>query len=363
MTEALNKIKTLIEESKSFGLLLDPNPEEHEFLAREILEQVITQKKLPIVSLPELSKINKEKWSPVLKEKLAVFVPHKTSIRLPKQKYLVEEVAYEENEEYLSFVLTPKKGGLLKEDLVLENLPPQVDTAFCLFENETKIETFKNDITLPSKEKIVYITPNEKTITEKVFSIAEIFNPNILTDKNISTLLFAALLKETNEFSENITKETLSLGSLFLENGARKETINSITEKEKTAFSAQILGRMLARTYIDDVMKTSWSFLNQRDMQKTNQVSVSPNFLYNLLKKIRTLIPPQKLHVLIWQSKEGIRALITAAAHKNEQYLLPLAQKFQTEPQSRFFIVGPFENFSQAESKLRQTLKEEINNL
>jgi len=363
-SETLNKIKRLIESSKSFGILLDQNPEEHEFLAKEILEHVITDKNLPSITLPEDLDEHKNKWKPILKEKIKTYIPQKSSIKLPKDKYKIKELSYEEDDDYLSLILTPQNGNLLKEDVLIENTPPETDLLFCLFERESKLDLYKEKIKIPEREKIIFINPCEKTLTEKIFTVAEIFNPNLLTDKNLTTLLHAALLKETENLKESSTKETLSLASLFLENGAETEIINNVLNKEKSTSITQIIGRVLARTYIDEVPKISWSFLNQRDLQKTNQSAntTSSTFFFNLLKKIRNILPPLKLHILLWQSAGGVNALITGPFSKNESYILPLASKLKAKTQSRFFVAGPFENFSQAESILKKQLKEEIIN-
>ncbi len=359
----LNKIKNLIETSRSFAILTNTDAEEHEILAKEILERVLADKNLPFVSLPQETNPLREKWSAILKPANQCSLLQKTSIKLPKDKCEVKEISYEEDENHLSFIITSPKSGISKEDLILENLPPQVDAVFCFFEDEEKLKGFENKAQLPPLERIVFITPNERTITEKIIDIASLFNPALLNSGGIPTLLFAALIKETNNFTERITKNTLYLASLLLEKGAEKETVLSITDKEKSPFYVQLLGRLLARTYVDDLLNVSWSFINQRDLQKTNATGASPAFLYELIKKTRNFLPPQKLHILIWQSIDGIKALVAAPADKNEKYLLPWSQKLQTVPQSRFFIAGPFTNFSQAEIKLRQILKEEIHNL
>lgn len=360
MSEALNKIKSLIENSKSFGIFLGQNFEEHEFLLKEILEQIISMKNLPVLSFPNDAAPQKEKWATVLKERPTVFIPQKSSIMLPKDKYQIKELSYEEDDKYFSLVFTPQNGGLNKEDIIVSNMLPQVDMAFCFFENEEKTEFFKDKVRMPSRERIIFVCAGEKTLTEKVFSIAGIFDPNFLRDKSLATLFYVALLKETASFSEKAGKEPLSLGSLFLENGADRKAVEAILEKEKSLFFAQLVGRTLARTYVDGVLKTSWSFLNQRDIQKTNQASLSdtPAYFYDILKKIRTMLPPQKLYILLWQSLSGVRAVLTGPFGGSEAYLAPFAHKLGVEMNSRFFVAGPFENFSLAEAKLRQELKD-----
>lgn len=359
----LDKIKTLIESSKSFGILLDANPEEHELLLREALRETILSKDIPVINLPGDPKDFREKWSEILKEENKNTLPQKTSIKIPKKKYNIKGVSYKEDEENVSLVIDLPQNELVLEDLCLEKLPPEADVVFCLFDDETRLEKFKDEINIPKQDKTIFIKTNEKTLTSKIFDILKIFDRSIHENKERMTILFAALAIETNNFSEKMTKETFSLADFFVKNQAETKTISKITEKEKKSSTAQLTGRILARTYVDEFFSISWSFLNNKDLQKTNNISIPLLSLYKLLKNVRLFIPQQNLYVLLWQTKEGIKALVTASENKSREYLVPFAEKVHASLQSRFFVTGPFENFSEAEKKLRQSFKEEINSV
>ncbi|MBU1179055.1 hypothetical protein KKB69_01850 [Patescibacteria group bacterium] len=353
----IERIKPLIENSGSFGLLTDQNPEDHEFLAKEALKKTISQKFLPVLDLPRPHTELLEKWSAIIKPVQEIEFPKKTLLKLPKSKYGIKEVAYKEDGENLALVITSDNGLISSNDISFETLLPETETVFCFFENQAKLEKFQGMLQLPDNEKIVFLSPNRRTQTEKVFEIIKIFNPDILEDAGISSLLYAALVSETNNFSEKNTKEVLSLGSLLLENTIQHEIISEILEKEKSDISPQLFGRALARTFIDPLLNISWSFLNSRDLQKTNSSSISLKSLYKITQKISKIITSQNLHILIWQSIDGIQALVAAGKGRNESFLLPFAEKMNAAPQSRFFTVGPFKNFSEAEIYLRDALK------
>lgn len=363
MEATLEKIKTLVAGSKSFGILLDDNPEEYESLLKEILKETIASKDIPVVSLPEDPEGFREKWSEILKERSESVLPRKTSIKIPKEKYKINQISYKEDAESVSLVIDLPQEDLVLEDLRLEKLPPEADAIFCFFENEEKLSKFKNDVSAPSRDKIIFIKTTEKTLTGKIFDILKTFNPNAAEDKNATTILYASLLLETNHFSEKTTKETFSLAKLFAENGADIKTVSKILEKNKKTSVAQLVGRILARTYVDEFFGISWSFLNSKDLQKTNNVSIKEPALYGLLKNVRSFIPQQNLYVLLWQTAEGIKALITASENKSGEYLVPFAEKVGAHLKSRFFTVGYFENFSEAEKHLRHSFKEEINSV
>lgn len=352
----LNKIKTIIENSGSFAILLDKKPEEYEFLAAEALKQALNIKNRPVLILPPDAGRFKEKWGAILQSEKIVPFPQKTTIKLPKKTCEIEKISYKEEDGYLSFIITSGNNGILsKEDISLEKSVPEAESVFCFFEKREGIKKFENSIVLPSNEKMIFITPNNKTLTEKCFNIIKFLDENILNDKNISSLLFASLIIETENFAET-TEPTLRLGAFLAERGERQEKVMEILKKEKDPSFAQILGRVLARTYVDNLLGVSWSFLNYKDFQKTNNIPPSPLFLYGLLKKVRLFIN-QNLYILIWQSVNGIMATVTASKDKNREYLSLFAEKMQANLESRFFTIGPFENFSQAEINIRKAIK------
>lgn len=352
-----NDIKHLIETSKSFGILLEEKAEDYELLAKDLLIKILSLKQIPVASFPGDREAYKEKWGAIVKPHETIPVPHKTSIRLPKEKYNIKEVSYEENAEDLSLVITSKNGRLLKEELIFENLPPQVDALICFLKDESSVNLFKNRLQIPEKEKIVFVKKGErKTFTEGIFELSKTFEPDPLYDRDAATLFLAMLLEETNNLTENINKDLLSLGSVLLEKGAQAEIIQEIRNAEKTK-GFHLLGRLLARTYLDETLQCSWSFLNMRDFQKTNHDAAARE-LNGLLKQAGQLVPKQKFRVLIWQTSGRVDAIMAAGEQHAEKNLSDIAQKAGIDSNNGFFLAGPFENFSQAEIKIRQLLKE-----
>ncbi len=354
----IEKITNIIKNSKSFGILTDQNPEEYEFLLKEVIKKTILKNELPVLGLPQEQPELKEKWSNIIKPSNLIGFPKKTLIKLPKEKYGIKEVSYKKQGSDLAFVLTTDTETILTEDILLEKLPPETEVVFCFFNEESKINQFKSLLQIPSNEKIIFITPKNRTQTEKVFDIIKIFNPKILDDTEITTLLYASLITETNNFSERKTKETLSLGSILLEKGADKEKISDIQQKDNGLFFNQIFGRALARTYIDEELEVSWSFLNSRDFQKTNNVSITPQKIYKIIKKVSRNINPKKLNILIWQTLNGVECMVADCRNKNKAGLSLLAEKMGTSLNSCFFTVGEFKSFSEAEMSLRNIIKQ-----
>lgn len=355
-----NDIKHLIGTSKSFGILLEETAEDYEILAKDLLVKILSHKQVPVISFPCDKESYKEKWGAIIKATEPLPLPHKTSIKLPKEKYDIKEVSYEESANSLSLVITSKKGQLLKDELVFENLLPQVEALICFLKDESRIILFKNCLQIPENEKIIFIKNNQKTLTEEIFELSKTLEPNLLYDQNTATLFLAMLLEETNNLAEKISQELLNLGSLLLGKGAQIETISGIRNIDKTK-EFHLLGRLLARTYIDETLQTSWSFINRRDFQKTNKTATA-YLLSNLLKQVKQLVPKQKFRVIIWQNDKGIDAIIAADEQQGEKEMLSMAQKIGINSNNNFFLMGPFESFSQAEIKIRQILKENAKN-
>jgi hypothetical protein len=219
--ESLEQIKLTLKTSSTFGILLEENPEEYEFLAQEALKQAICQKGIPALTLPDrLPDELRQKWSPISPLAPCVAFPQKTSLSLPKDKYGIKEVTYQENQNNLTFIFTSKDNTLSRKDIVVEKLPPQAETVFCFFEEAEKINRFDRQIRLPEKQKIVHITKDRRTVTEKVFEIIQVLNPPLLENPAVPTLLLAALMSEIQNFVEDSGQQTLSLASRLLELGA-----------------------------------------------------------------------------------------------------------------------------------------------
>ena len=114
----------------------------------------------------------------------------------------------------------------------------------------------------------------------------------------------------------------------------------------------------MARTYTDQELAISWSFLNNKDFQKTNNISITPQKIYKIIKKISYSINPQKLNILIWQTINGVECMIADPKNLHRPKLLTLAEKIGTNLNSRYFTTGPFKNFSEAEIYLKNTIRE-----
>lgn len=121
------------------------------------------------------------------------------------------------------------------------------------------------------------------------------------------------------------------------------DTLETIKTNHDLGFT-QLLGRALARTRINEPLKSTWTFISAEDLEKTRHQSSPPSFFHQIIQNIRNLLPSQPTAVLLWQDKESVLALINSGDEENK-------------------IFGPYKNFSEAEIKIQQILKENINNV
>ncbi len=229
MSEALEKIQVIFKESRIFTLLSKSAGEDYKLLAKEALKIALLEKKFGVFSLPEIPEFQK-KWAPALSKEESAFSPQKTSIRIPKNQYKVKELSYEEDEDFFSLVMTSENGELNKNSIIIEPVLAKADAVFCFFDpHDAKIlQQTETKIILPPKEKIIFLTSGEKTLAEKIFQIIKTVFPDFILSSKIATLLFAALITETNNFVRPVSQEVLHFGSELLSAGADKELVKNI---------------------------------------------------------------------------------------------------------------------------------------
>lgn len=364
MEKGVETIKNIIENSQSAALLLEQKAGEEFFLAKEALRTALLLKNLALISLPENPPDYAQKWSSLLASNSAP-VPQKVSIRIPKDKYPVKELKYDENDDFFSLLITTQGPGFNKEALIFEQALPKVDSAFCFsaHPDPETLEDFKK-IELPEKEKITVISPGEKTVSQKVFDIVSSLNiePEILKTSHLTSLLLAGVIKETDNLTRNTSQEVLRQTAFLLEQGADKNLVQEIFNQEKSPAFWQLLGRSLARTAVDKNLKSSWTFLTKKDFEKS-RTEPKPELLLQILNELNKSIASQTFSVLVWQNpknspeqtkQEEIRAIMSSA---DQNKLGFLANNLNAQLENSHLRLGPFKTFSEAEIQLRQALK------
>lgn len=115
-----------------------------------------------------------------------------------------------------------------------------------------------------------------------------------------------------------------------------------IIKTEQSLSFAQLLGRALARTRVNEQLKSVWTFISNEDLEKTNNTNSPDSFFEQIVKNIKALVPGQPINIILWQKKENVFGLMIEEDEENK-------------------IFGPYKNFSEAEISIQNSLKKNSN--
>lgn len=360
------KIAEVVNGSASCALILDQNPKEESFLLKTAMHLALKEKGMRVLSFPkenELVKYYSEKWSPVLGN--AIIKEEETDskiyIKIPKKDLLIKELSYNEDEEHFSLIISPKQGRLVKEALIFEETLPEPDTLICFFNNDfKKLDYFKGNFKLPESpanlifmplsDDELFIQDKKKILTEKITDFLHGLEINF--SPQIINLLFASLVLETNKFKYYLNKDVFSLANFLLGRGADAKLVMDILESQRTDSFVQILGRAAARTHYDEKYNALWTFLQSADFEKTNNVP-SLNLVLKIMKDLESIAKSARVYSFFWQKESEIWIVLKSG---DKDYLSKISKKLELEFKSDYLVIGPFENFSEAEMKAREAL-------
>lgn len=346
-------IKEFIENGKRFLIAYDPSTEEATILASLALKKILENHAKEIFFWPPLSNTFQEKFKTIFSIHENPKITQKIKIKIPKN-IILDEMRYEEEPDALSIIISPKEP-IEPGELSIEKVPYEVDAAFYFFrKDETGSEKIQIPVAKPPQEKIIFLLKNSRTLSEKIHDIGEALSGSLTPDEAATTLLFASLIYETDHMQDASAK-TFALASALLDKGVNHTAVNDIVEKEKDIYRAQLFGRALARTTIDTGLKTSWTFLAQKDFEKT-QLEPTEDMLVALIKKIRRSIQRQSFSILCYETDE----IGTIIFGENAAMLAGMAGRLGREPKSLYFFGPSFSTFSEAEVKLRELLRESL---
>ncbi len=369
--EQEEKIRKICADAGSFAVVSGQEEAEETRLAKEALAAAIRSAGLTVHSYPERQKDFAEKWLAVLPPPNSNPLTFSTSILIPKNKVETKEISYTEDERYVSINISAGKEEISKENVVFKTLPARVDAVFYFppFGQENKDgklpEEASKKITASEPDNIITLPfgLGDETLAEKVFSIINIIESSgdiSIKKSPVPDLVLAALVVETDQFQKNTGEETLALASSLLKLGADKEKITGLVSDKSPAF-ARLLGRAMARSYPNESLKSIWTFIAEQDLEKTGH-KPSPALFGKIMKKIKNLLEPRPFFVLIWQSKQEVWAMVSVSSKISGEITARVAASLSAKKDppdgGGNLISGPYKNFSEAELKIQNVLKE-----
>ena len=360
------KIRKIFANAKSFAVVFKDNATEETLLAKEALVEAIRNTGLSVHSYPESQKGFAEKWASLLPSESGAPAAFSTSILIPKNKIEIQEVSYTEDDRYVSINISASEE-VSKENVVFKTLPAKVDAVFSFpSSNQDQLngelpEELSKKIIIPETENIITVSPsaNGETMASKTFNIIQILESSgdAPAEKSlIPDLLLASLFAETDQLQKNLNEETLTLASSLIKLGADKEKIADILNDKSPSF-ARLLGRAMARSYPNESLKSMWTFIADQDLEKTGN-KPSPALFGKIMKKIKTLLESFPFFVLIWQSKQEVWAMVSVSAQNSKESEEKIRALLSAKKEEGNLISGPYKNFSEAELKIQNVLKE-----
>lgn len=357
------KIRNIFAGAKSFAVVSGDEAAEEAFLAKEALAAAFGNAGLAVRSYPERRKNFAEKWDSLLPAESGAPAVFSTSILIPKNKIEIQEVSYTEDSRYVSININASEE-ISQENAVFKILPSKIDAVFCF---DKLPEGLSQKIIVPEQDNIIAVSASSdgETMAGKVFDIIQIIESSgDVSVKNgaVPNLLLASLFMETDQLQKNISGETLALASSLINLGADKEKIAGILNDKSPSF-ARLLGRALARSYPNESLKSMWTFVAEQDLEKTG-AEPSLALFGKIMKKLKNLLEPRPVFVLIWQIKQEVWAMISLSSRQERRDDQSVGEKIGTSLSAKCengnLISGPYKNFSEAELKIQNVLKEAL---
>lgn len=363
------KMRELLENSKSFALISESDASEESLLAKEALRLALKNKGSAVYAFPPVIKNLDEKWSSILPKSEDSPLLYSTSILIPKNRITVKEISYAEDDKNISINISSSREELAKESIILKSNPIAVDALFYFPPtganqiNKNLIADLSRKILAPSEEKTVIISngSDQDTVSENVFRIIQKIEASTPIEKTpIPNLLLASLLVETDNFERQLSESKLDLASAFLKMGAAKKNIMEIINKKSNSF-VRILGRAMARSVPNESLKSTWTFLSSQDLEKTDNETAERGLFCQIIRKITNITQSQPVFILIWQAKESeVWAMIEVEPAGHASLKEKIRHSLSAQAEGGYLLAGPYKNFSEAELKIQNTLKEAL---
>jgi len=272
-------------------------------------------------------------------------------IKLDTKKIPVSELNYEKDGDMLKIILKGK-DILSHEGITIEREKDSVDMLILLDPPARDIEQIllKN----PHKD-VVKITPKDRALSNKISDIILAFFEEIPTELREPLWL---LIKEEGKETPFPSTEILALEGRL---ASTPMNFEKITKAKEALFGQdfwKLLGRALSRSEYEKDLRTVWTFLPQSDIQKMN---MKQEWLLSIFREIRNLRKEARFSALLWEEiKDNVRSVSALVGGGENRELADIAAALGTSPASNYFTLSGFSAFSEAEIKIRQSLRKYV---
>ncbi|MFH1233683.1 MAG: DHH family phosphoesterase [Patescibacteria group bacterium] len=227
----------------------------------------------------------------------------------------VSQIKYQQEENKLNFIISPKDGFFTPDDiesrssgfkynLIIVVDSPDLESLGKIYDNDTEffyqapIINIDHKSTNESFGQINLIELTAVSTSEILFSLFESFSRDLI-DEDIATCLLTGIIAETKSFkTPNITPHALLTASQLISMGARREEIVNQLYRSRSLNVLKLWGRVLARLSSTLDNKLVWSTLSYSDFTKTG---CEEKDLVDVIDELIINIPQAKIIVIIYE--------------------------------------------------------------
>lgn len=204
----------------------------------------------------------------------------------------------------LVIVVSPSKGTLLPDDVVVTRSRPKYDLVVILDTAATKLlgsiyveapELFYETPTVaidhhPTNAyfaKVNWIDMTATSTAEMLVSLIEsLGRTEVLLDADIATCLLTGILTDTNSFQNiNTTPKSLTVAAQLVAAGARQQEIVEKVFRTKKLVTLKLWGKALSNLREESDHKFIWASLSEEDARSVGAENTSTNGLIDELLK------------------------------------------------------------------------------
>lgn len=207
-------------------------------------------------------------------------------ISLDISRTKVEELAYDIAGNKLNIFITPKGGyftprqvttsaGAYEYSLIVVLDAPDLESLGALFDENaeffynTPVINMAHQASNTNFGQVNLVDLTATSTSEVLFELMREINADFL-DENIATSLLAGIISKTKSFqSTSVTPKSLSIASLLITSGGRRDEIIQQLYQTKDISMLRLWGRALARLQSDFQGRFVWTALSRQDFEQS----------------------------------------------------------------------------------------------
>lgn len=209
-------------------------------------------------------------------------------LTLDCSKAEVSKLKYSLDGDKMNIIITPNKGGFLKEDVSFSYGESEYDLIFVLdvgdlpqlgeiytdnvdFFYNTPVVNIDHHISNTKFGKVNYVDPSASSTAEILPKVFESMSQGKdLMDPDIATALLTGIITDTGSFQNpNTSPLSFEVAADLLEVGGRQQEIIRKIYKTKRLSTLKLWGKILSKIHYDNEHKLVWSSISKQDLMSS----------------------------------------------------------------------------------------------